>query len=153
MSGNQLGEGQCFYKFKAFLNSNWTIKRLTMRNCLGKSSNLKFIAEGLRKNRSLYFLDISHNILEVDDVFTLFEELETNNVMEILKLENCNVSDSYIFKIYDFLMRNCPLRELCLHNNFITDKGAKQILKILMQKHRLISLGLKKNCVNLHTLE
>lgn len=90
--------------------------------------------------------------MEVDDVFCLFEEMEINNVMETLKMESCNIADACIAKIYTHLQHKCPLRELNLANNYLTNVGASKILKVLMDRHQIIALNLKKNCINSNIL-
>ena len=61
----------------------------------------------------------------------------------------CNIADFYLHKVEVF--SNNALVELSLDNNFINDKGAKVLLKILRQNQKIHKLSLRKNCISLKT--
>lgn len=63
---------------------------------MNASGDLKFVADGVSKNKSITYLDLSQNMFEIDSFLTLFQEIGSNVTIKTIKLENCNISDSFI---------------------------------------------------------
>lgn len=68
-------------------------------------------------------------------------------------MDSCEISDEHITTAYACIRNNKCVQELSLNNNYINTKGAKLILKILMDSKRICEIHLKKNCIDVHILK
>jgi Ran GTPase-activating protein (RanGAP) involved in mRNA processing and transport len=103
---------------------------------------ISFLAPSLPANKSMRFLDLSHNKLSEIDVVCLASALAENEVLEELKLVNCNISDKGAQILARQLRQMTGLKSLWLQDNPFGLRGAESLYNATMQNRQLEQLWL-----------
>jgi len=144
ISGNLLGD-KLFCDFSVGLSKNTSLERLwSTDNSLGKASCL-ILGTVLRFDKKLKFLDIARNPLDDDLLHDLFKGLISNSTLEVLILNECNMTN-LSFKILDVVMQlNSSLREIYLERNKLINLSCEKLADILNKNHSLEIVSLIGN--------
>lgn len=118
------------------------------------------LVDGLRKNKSITFLNLSKNMVNDDGIVKLAEMLETNTILKSLNLsamywqgieDDVNVegkiSNSSLFLLAQSLTVNRTLTHLFLSENKIDNDGAKYLAEALSKNKGLRVLDLSMNLI------
>jgi hypothetical protein len=97
------------------------------------------LGKGLKLNKTLIKLDISHNALKVSMTKFVTESLLENDTLVILDLGNNFLDDSFAEDLALLLKRNAILNTIDISNNPIGPKGALSILNSLLQYNETLS--------------
>lgn len=166
ISHNAIGDGIEF--FAKMLASNTSIRKLTLSNCMISDSGVRYIADAITQNSVLTNLNIAQNEFSEIGVhflsFALKENKEnslhyltlTYNSLNIQKfrgdvpLLNCHRKKYHDFDaiiIASLVSCNPSLRRLILTDNYIGDKGARNIASALNCNTVLQFLDLSGNMI------
>lgn len=104
-------------------------------------------------NRSVRHLNISENTFEEDSFIAFMAAIVKNRSLKNIKLEKCNIVDKFIEKSISLFKHNRGIESIDLGNNFLHDRGAKLLLRALMENHKIGEMNLKRNCIGLNYLQ
>lgn len=125
-----------------------------------KPEEMRSIAEGLEKNTSLTFIDLSGNTMHseliyvIDDVDTLVIDsavqeiahaLEVNSTLREIRLNRNFIRDKQMERLAKSLQQNTSLTKVQLNGNEIGDQGAENLAKVLDSKSSSFTVHLEDN--------
>ena len=108
-----------------------------MKNSVENLGDLRLIGEGVEKNHSLLYLDISGSYFDEPTFLDFISHINHNKSLKTLKLNKCCLTDDCIVKAFDELRINKKLTTLDVNNNFIHDKGGRALLRLLMENQKI----------------
>ena len=115
------------------LATNTTLKELCLYNCNITDNGVRYIYEGLTKNRTLTTLDIGRNrqITSVS-TSTIADLIQTTTSLTELRLDNTSLNNDDIKTICTSLTKNTTIRELVLsreHEEYCKKLDSYQVIK------------------------
>lgn len=133
--GNHLTENGCKYLSDA-LKFNKSLKKLNLRRCNyikgielnnylthlnlnGNKIDINYIADLIKNNKTLKYLDLSFNEIINDQLIYIRDALKINKSLIQLNLSNNYISNLGIIYLFNGLIKNKTLRYLYLNNNKI----------------------------------
>jgi Ran GTPase-activating protein (RanGAP) involved in mRNA processing and transport len=108
--------------------------------CQDETFGISFLAPALSANKSMRFLDLSHNSLSDIDVTYLASALAENEALEELKLINCNISNKGAQILARQLKKMTGLKSLWLQENPFGLRGAQSLYYASLENWQLEQL-------------
>lgn len=109
---------------------------------------ITYIAQVLKRNRTLKVLNLSENKLDVQGLVSIAEALKYNSCLETLDLSRnpcCGPSLDGIVCLRTAFTLNTALKQLFLANTGLTSAGAIALAEFLPESSSLLALGLTDN--------
>ena len=129
------------------LDSDSEIHQHFVRCDLIGASGASSLAQALRSNRSLTYLDLSFNEVGKAGAAALGEALQSNCTLSHLFLCSNAIGDSGTAPLGEGLQSNCSLSRLYLTENGIGDPGAEALGKAMQSNRSLTHLNLQVNLI------
>jgi len=117
------------------------LQQLKLINCSITGEVVGEIAAVLAHNKTIQHLDLSHNPL-VTDVTEIVQILQYNQILQVLILQSCSITDESAFDLATF-GRSTSLVEFDMLQNPLTDRGAFIIAKGFMDSLTLKVLKIR----------
>jgi len=133
----------------SFLATTKTLYSLTVWRCDLDDHAVEQLSAELRRNTSLHRLVLSYNPKITDNGAShLATMLTVNNTLQILRLNNCSISDQGVQHLSKGLQDSKSVTELDLaFNSDITDKGARVLSDMIRVNKSLEKLYLEGTSV------
>ena len=126
--------------FEALLKDNEAIVRLRLQSCMILDTVCKCIGQGIQHNKSLNFLDLSHNKISSKGAKSLFTSIKFTNYLKVLFLSG-NVlfpcTDDLGFILCEYLKVNSSLTTLTLNCGTIDTQNLLKIASGLKQNNSI----------------
>ena len=126
-----------------FLKTNTIVTRFSLTGC--SLDRAKALAECLKHNTSLTFLDLRINKIDGDGAAALAECLKYNTSLKFLDLTINNIGDDGVAALAECLKHNTSLKNLRLHGNGIGYDGVAALAECLKYDTSLKTLDLADN--------
>ncbi len=107
--------------------------------------NIILIAEALKSKQSLSYLTLGQNGLDDEDIKNLIEGLEYNDNLAKLDLSFNNIGDEGVKFLAELCQKNSTLSNIILFDNKISDEGATIFADIIKNNHFVTILDLERN--------
>lgn len=129
------------------LNNNIFLTYLSLEDCQIGPEGLEYISEGLLNNKTLEYLNLSHNYLTGRSMKNFFYSIKNSNITDLVLSHNkiANDGSKAISQFFTLYFRAVKLKHLSLDNNEITHKGANQFFMGIVQNTSLSYLNMKNN--------
>lgn len=101
----------------------------------------------IEQNTEIKILDVSGYNLSLERIGKIAEALKKNNILEIIKFNQCCLGDNGVKLIAEALAENTMVKELWLNGNNIDDEGAGHIGQLLRNKKNISGLFLADNSI------
>lgn len=116
----------------SLLSLNEHLEELDFTDCHLNDNNSMKLFELLRKCYNLRYLNLSENSLNLNFFQNLLINLNSvKNIIEIIKLRNCQLTEEIGFPLAKFLEECFKIKEINLEKNFLSLDGIKEICKSL----------------------
>lgn len=136
------------YYIRQMLFYNTTIETLIFsENNPVSSEGIKFLSQALVKNKTLWCLDLSYNILNLEAIKYLAQALSINSTLGSLYLNECHIDNKMSEYVAEILFKNTSITMLDLGKNYIRN-GFKIISRALIKNTTLNTLNLSYNDLN-----
>jgi len=122
------------------------LKKLVLTNIQIGHEHMKIFADGLHKNSTLEFVDLSYNILDNAAGEAIASALQKNKTLETLRLEGVQLDRVTSSKIAAALKRNKSLKVLSLRNNDMDEDEIISIVEALKTNSTLKQVYISDNC-------
>ena len=109
------------------LHNNTTVRTLNISQNIMSVNEVKAISDSLKNNTTLEELNMSHCLKYGIDFKVIAEVFQTNYTLKKFNISSNFLDDSAVADISDCLKNNTTLQELNLSNNMITGIGSKKI--------------------------
>jgi len=123
------------------------IHRLDLAFKLIDYDKLKILVQELKKDKKVYFLDLSGNKFGDKGCELISELFRANNNLISIKLCDNKISDEGVKHLCKGLKENCTIHQLALGDNRITDEGVKYLCEVLILNTELIDVDLCANAI------
>jgi hypothetical protein len=134
--------------FGEALTTNVTLQRLHFRRQHIRNINaLQALADGLRVNRTLTYLDLGSNYIDDHGGVALGDALASGTALRYLNLVHNNIGPLAAAALGRALASNCSLTELHLGDNVVLDAGAVALAAALSTNTTLTYLDLQYNAI------
>ena len=112
---------------KQVLLENKTLREITLHNCFMSIEAAEVVVDGLNNSTGVTKLQLQN--IEGDDVIgTLIQGLENNSTISSLVFANVNLHNEGSKALKQVLLENKTLREITLHNCFMSIEAAEVIV-------------------------
>ena len=109
------------------------------------SEEIIVISEALKKNNSLFSIDLSFNNINDDGMKYICEALKINSFLEEIKLNSNRIGQDGAKLLSEALKTNFSLKILRLNNNLLNTEGAKHFLDCLSLNSSLNLIEIENN--------
>ena len=117
--------------FALMIYQNVGLKHLNISGCFNKVKNFQIVTKSLIALKSLRYLDLSLNIVNIISVENLKTMITNNVYMESLNLSNCELRKIPLSSILIAMQNNHHLKYLSLHSNSVGIEQAEQIANVI----------------------
>ena len=148
LENNEINADGCRGLAKLLQGGDAALTKLYLDGNEIDDKGVEILAEALRRNKSLIFIDLSNNNIKGDGVAALATTLKCNATLETLHLCNNKIGDDGVAALVDALHRNTTLRELYLRG----DTGISKIGKISLLKLVIDVSSIEATLQSNHTL-
>ena len=114
--------------------------------------NIQSFFQSLKENNNLRTLQINFPI-DLSAAQTLSESLKLNKKMQVLTLTDCDLEDYSIALLSEGMEKNTFIHTVDFSRNYITDKGADSLIKMLESNLILKNIYLGENKVSMLKIE
>jgi hypothetical protein len=144
INSNQISNDGIMELVNTLIYKNTSLKYLNLANNPLNSKDILLVCKLIKKNKVLVFLDLSENSFSSQTIGELAKSLQFNNSLKELYLENIKLNSNLL---YNFVtsFQNCPLNQIHLSHNSISDNGSTLVLKMITENSNLKVLTLR-NC-------
>mmetsp|Transcript_2216 Transcript_2216/g.3492 ORF Transcript_2216/g.3492 Transcript_2216/m.3492 type:complete len:341 (-) Transcript_2216:196-1218(-) len=124
-----------------------SLTELNVRDCGANDECIVKLCEGMKQNKSLTILDVSHNHFGQDGCEAIAEVLATNTSIKLkhLLISECELGPDACVSMIKGLHSNASLEALVIGDNNIGNVGAEAIAAMLKVNVRLKQLDIQEN--------
>ncbi|KAJ1387036.1 hypothetical protein B484DRAFT_459893, partial [Ochromonadaceae sp. CCMP2298] len=149
LSRNYIGLRGCTIISNLLTNGPTSLIELGLRDCGAHDDAITKLMDGLKGNKSLQLLDISHNCFGKEGCEAVGEMLTLNSKLRQLTMSECSIGPLGTAEIARGLSTNTGLEALLLGDNGIGDAGAEAIASCLKVNKSLKQLDIQENDIGL----
>ncbi|CAH8477517.1 unnamed protein product [Schistosoma turkestanicum] len=128
-----------------YVVENLSKEKLTLQYRGLGTLEFKLIAEALRHNTTVTWLDLSYNVLELSSLSFLSKVIKENTFIQTLLLSECKLRKDGLMQLYNGLIRNATIKTLDLSGCDLGDSSCSMLAEILTMNRVLKNLNLARN--------
>ena len=136
---------ECVIKLPRLIEAFHNIKRFYIHGNRIRLSDIKAIADALKLNKILEYLELKNNTIKFSSANLLGEMLQINKHLTTLSICNANITNKSFEQLVKGLIGNNTLKSLNVSGNNISMTGIKALFKALQINTDLVDLNLSNN--------
>ncbi len=131
------------------INGPQSLLELTARACGGDFAAAEKLAEGMKANKTLTYLDIRQNHFGAKGAEHIGDFVANNSKLKHLNISECDLGSPGIVAVCKGLMNNETLEVLSMADNNCSDAGCEAIANLFRGTKRLRQVDIQENHIGM----